>query len=213
MSEAGHFIINTDGGARSNPGPAAIGYIIEQNGRTLAEGKKYIGETTNNIAEYTAVIHALTHAKELGGKRIEVRADSELMVNQLTGAYQVKNPGLKPLYDQVVKLRREFDGVAFKHIRRESNKRADELCNEAMDEHLYGGGRTEKPKKATSTTKKRKTISKDLHGNVRDEAIECLRTAALAWSRGDGNHPNPADVWEQLWYILDEAGILPKTAE
>jgi len=213
MSESGHFVINTDGGARSNPGPAAIGYVIQQDGRTVAEGKKYIGETTNNIAEYTAVIHALTHAKELGGKRIEIRADSELMVNQLAGAYQVKNAGLKPLYDQVIKQRREFDGVVFKHIRRENNKRADELCNEAMDEHLYGGGgRAEKPKKPTATAKKRRTISKDVQGNVRDEAVECLRTAAQAWSKGDASHPSPDDVWEQLWSILEEAGVVPKSS-
>jgi ribonuclease HI len=203
MDQLADFIIYTDGAARSNPGPAAIAYVIQNGRTTLAEGKEYIGETTNNIAEYTAMIRALKHARSLGGRRLEVRSDSELLVNQLGGSFKVKNAGLKPLYDEVSRLRLDFDQVSFKYIPRAENKRADELCNEALDEKLLGGRPARKPAAA-----KRAPVGAAVLQNVHAEAIECLRGAARAWAHGDPNNPSADEVWEQLWAIVEEAGIV-----
>ena len=137
-----HIIIYTDGGARGNPGPAGIGVqILDEEGKTLKEFGEYIGEQTNNVAEYTALIRALQELLKLFGPRlremqVEVRADSELMVRQMSGVYKVKEPTLKELFGQAAKLK--MDGVPnliFTHVRREKNVRADELVNEAIDKH------------------------------------------------------------------------------
>ena len=102
-------------------------------GEADIEERCYLGQSTNNIAEYTGMVKALEHAKELGGRSLLVHSDSELMVKQMNGQYRVKNEGLLPLYRQAVKLREAFDKVTFKHVRREYNEQADALCNEAMD--------------------------------------------------------------------------------
>jgi ribonuclease HI len=126
--------IHTDGGARGNPGPAGLGVLIEdQDGNTVLEHSRYLGETTNNQAEYTAVIDALQHAKDMGADEVDVYLDSELVVKQLKGEYRVKDPGLAQLYLQVHNLRCAFRVANFTHVRREQNKRADRLANEAMD--------------------------------------------------------------------------------
>ncbi len=128
------IIIYTDGGARGNPGPAAIGVVVGDK-----EYGEAIGKTTNNIAEYSALIFALKKAKQLIGKEkakeadIEVRSDSELMVSQLNGEYKVKDEDLKPLFIEVWNLKQDFGSVIFKHVRREENKRADALVNRALD--------------------------------------------------------------------------------
>jgi ribonuclease HI len=128
------FIIHTDGGARGNPGPAGIGVLIEDEaGNTVLEHSRYLGETTNNQAEYSAVIDALQHAKELRAEEIELFLDSELVARQLNGEYKVKDQGLAQQFLKVHNLRCSFRKVVFTHIRREMNKRADRLANEAMD--------------------------------------------------------------------------------
>src|SRR5262245_41798893 len=129
MSDTDTFTIHTDGGARGNPGPAAYSYVIARPGQPAVEDCGVIGETTNNIAEYTALVKALERAGELGGKRLAVHSDSELMVKQMLGQYKVKHEGLKPLYEQAKRLAGGFDRVTYKHVFREDNKRADELCN------------------------------------------------------------------------------------
>ncbi len=127
------LVIYTDGGARGNPGPAAIGAVV---------GDKHysqtIGTATNNVAEYRALILALKKAKgllgaESTGTDIEVRADSELMVKQLSGLYKVKDANLKVLFGEAVSLVQGFKSVSFTHIPREQNKVADALVNEALD--------------------------------------------------------------------------------
>ncbi len=134
MEKHQKIIINTDGGARGNPGPAAIGAVVD--GREYGE---YIGKTTNNIAEYSAVIFALKKAKALlGGKKageaeIEVRADSELLVKQMNGEYKIKEESLKSLFIDVWNLKLDFKSVTFKHVPREENKKADALVNRALD--------------------------------------------------------------------------------
>lgn len=128
------IIIFTDGGARGNPGPAGIGAVLYDNKKQLlTKISRYIGETTNNQAEYQALIAALKKAKELGGQELEVFLDSELVVKQLNREYKVKNKELAPLFLQVYNLSLSFSKITFTHIYRESNKEADRLVNEALD--------------------------------------------------------------------------------
>src|SRR3989339_441995 len=128
------FVIHTDGGARGNPGPAGIGVLIEdEDGNTVSEHSRYLGEATNNQAEYQAVIDALEQAKERGAEELEFRLDSELVVRQLNGDYRVKDQELGKLFLRVWTLRTSFRKVTFAHVRREQNKQADRLANEAMD--------------------------------------------------------------------------------
>ncbi|KXG78496.1 14.7 kDa ribonuclease H-like protein [Fervidicola ferrireducens] len=126
--------VYVDGASRGNPGDAGIGIVmLDENGNVVKEMSDYIGQTTNNIAEYTALIIALKEALEMGCEEIEVFSDSELMVKQINGQYQIKNEGIKRLYSQVVQLMKEFRSFSINHVRREYNKRADELANEGID--------------------------------------------------------------------------------
>lgn len=193
--------IYTDGAARGNPGPAAFAYVLQRDGHEDIEAKGKLGDTTNNVAEYTALIRALEHARELGAKRVHVHSDSELMVRQMQGKYKVRNEGLLPLFEQARELTRSIDKVTFEHVRREANSQADRLCNEALD-----GDAKPRPKKLKSE----KAKSAPRNDLVHDQAIQCLRTMAQAWSRGNANEPKPEDVWEQLWSILEEGGVLRK---
>ncbi len=129
------LIIYTDGGARGNPGPAAIGAVLkDKSGKAVAEISVYIGETTNNQAEYRAVIAALEKAKKLGGSELEFFLDSELVVKQLNREYKVKDKNLAPLFLKIYNLLTGFKKAIFKHIPREFNKEADALVNKAIDE-------------------------------------------------------------------------------
>jgi len=139
-AEVKKIIVHTDGGARGNPGPAGIGFVIAQGDTTLKEQGAYIGERTNNFAEYEALIEALREVQELfkgalGDIEVEVRMDSELVVRQIEGRYKVKEPTLKEKFAEVQKLLAHIPHYAFVHVRREFNKRADELVNEAIDAH------------------------------------------------------------------------------
>ncbi len=127
-------ILWSDGAARGNPGPAGIGAILKTpDGEVLAECSDYLGHTTNNVAEYRALLAGLERALEIGIARIEVRADSELMIKQLKGQYRVKNAGLKPLYEQARELLAQFSTVKLSHVRREHNSEADRLANLGID--------------------------------------------------------------------------------
>jgi len=126
-------ILHTDGGARGNPGPAGIGAVVEISGAKKFY-KKFIGHATNNQAEYQAIILGLQKAKELGADEAECYLDSELVVKQLRREYKVKNQELAPLFIQVYNLTQSFKAVKFSHVFRESNKEADKLVNEALDE-------------------------------------------------------------------------------
>ena len=134
------IIIYTDGGARGNPGPAGAGvYIVNESGETLKEISRFLGTQTNNVAEYEAVVIALQELKKLFGKkthgmRFELRLDSELIARQLLHRYQVKESGLIPHFMRVHNLRvSDFPNLTITHVRREQNKEADRLANEAMD--------------------------------------------------------------------------------
>ena len=124
---------NIDGGSRGNPGPAGYGVHIERDDGSIVELKESLGLATNNVAEYNGLLAALRWAAEHGVHRLHVRSDSELLVKQLKGEYRVKNPGLQPLYDQARTLMRQIGRVTFEHVRRELNRDADRLANEAMD--------------------------------------------------------------------------------
>lgn len=131
------FIINSDGAARGNPGPSGIGVVIkDENGVIVREISEYIGETTNNQAEYKALLAALHGALSLGAEAIEIFADSELMVNQIKGVYKVKNEGIKPLFNEARGLLQKIKAYGIKHVPREKNKEADRLANEAIDGHF-----------------------------------------------------------------------------
>jgi ribonuclease HI len=127
----------TDGGARGNPGPAAYAYVLEAEDGTVLDARgEAIGAATNNVAEYTAVKRALERAAELGATDVLIRSDSKLLVEQLKGNYRVKNPTLQRLHAEVRGLARRFTKVAYEHVRRERNTRADELVNLAIDAWL-----------------------------------------------------------------------------
>lgn len=123
-----------DGGSRGNPGPAGYGVRIEHEDGTVVELKQALGMATNNVAEYNGLIAALRWAAEHGVRALHVKADSELIVKQMKGEYRVKNPGLQPLYEEARSLMKQIGRVKFEHVRREFNKHADRLANEAMDE-------------------------------------------------------------------------------
>lgn len=123
-----------DGGARGNPGPAALGVsIMDAFGAEVEAIGEAIGHATNNVAEYSAAIRGLERAAELGARVVHLRSDSLLLIQQLRGAFKVRNPGLKPLHERATALARGFDEVTFEHVRRELNVRADELVNIALD--------------------------------------------------------------------------------
>lgn len=136
MSE---IVIHTDGAARGNPGSAAIAYVISQPGQVAIEHAEVIADTTNNQAEYQALLAALRRLQTLGptGATIVCRADSELMVKQLNGEYKMKNADLRPHFEAINHLKTELvsagNKLAFTHVRREQNRRADALCNLALD--------------------------------------------------------------------------------
>lgn len=127
-------VIYTDGASRGNPGPASLGFTVSSgNGETVFEYGEAIGEQTNNVAEYTAVLRALDLAVRNGVKELELRSDSQLLVRQLAGIYKVKAEGLKPLFLECLSLARRIPKIQFTHVPREENRRADELANMALD--------------------------------------------------------------------------------
>ncbi len=126
--------LSTDGGARGNPGPAAYGYVLEtEDGTVLAAEGETIGVATNNVAEYSALIAGLEKALELGVGEVEVVSDSELMVKQMRGEYRVKNEALRRLFLEASRLARQVGNVSYTAVRREHNKLADQLVNDALD--------------------------------------------------------------------------------
>jgi ribonuclease HI len=134
----GSAVANIDGGSRGNPGPAGYGVRIERPDGSVIELKQAIAMATNNVAEYSGLVAALAWASENGLDTLHVRSDSELLVKQMRGEYRVKNAGLLPLYERAKRLAREIGRVQFEHVRREFNKDADRLANEAMDEAASG---------------------------------------------------------------------------
>jgi ribonuclease HI len=135
----GSAIANIDGGARGNPGPAGYGVRIQRDDGTVVELKEAVGVATNNVAEYRGLLAALGWAAHNGIETLHIRSDSDLLVKQMRGEYRVKHPGLQPLWEQAHGLAKRIRRVQFEHVRRELNKEADRLANEAMDEAAARG--------------------------------------------------------------------------
>jgi ribonuclease HI len=199
--------IHTDGGARGNPGPAAFAYVLERPGQDDIEEKGLLGVSTNNIAEYTALVKALEHAKNLGGRRVLVHSDSELMVKQMNGDYKVKNENLLPLYEAARKLVRAFDDVEIRHIYRDKNKRADRLYNEALDDPASctildlepGIRKPPPPKPAAKPVPRPAPAATDA---ATPQALAILRDALRAWADGDDDPPTPQQIWDRLRKLM-----------
>ena len=127
--------LHIDGGSRGNPGDAGFGvHVTAPDGTEVAALYGYIGQATNNVAEYQALLHGLRYALEHGARRVLVFSDSELVVRQIAGAYRVKHPAMIPLHREALALMRRFEEAKITHVRRESNKEADRLANRALDE-------------------------------------------------------------------------------
>lgn len=130
------LVVYTDGAARGNPGPAGAGVSIRDGaGEVVVERALYLGETTNNVAEYRALLAGLEEARHLGASEIEVRSDSELLVRQMAGEYRVRNARLQELHARARALEHGFERVEYVHVRRDENRDADRLANRAIDEH------------------------------------------------------------------------------
>ena len=134
MSGAERLVVHVDGGARGNPGPAAIAAVVSTpDGEIVEEHGERIGEATNNVAEYRALLLGLHRARARGAREVELVGDSELVVRQVRGEYKVKDDALKALYAKVVKALAEFDSWSIRNVPREENAEADRLVNVALD--------------------------------------------------------------------------------
>ena len=134
MPAKGTLRVNVDGGARGNPGPAAIAAVVQDgDGEVLEERSAAIGRATNNVAEYRALLLGIERAATLGAKRIELVGDSELIVRQVKGDYKVKDETLRELHSQVTDALEGFDEWSIRHVRRDQNEEADRLVNEELD--------------------------------------------------------------------------------
>lgn len=129
-------IINTDGASRGNPGPASLGITVQsEKGEMIYELGENLGIQTNNFAEYTAVKKALELAVMQKVQQLTLRSDSEFLIKQMKGEYKVKSENIRPLFQECVTLKNKIQKVHFEHVRRENNKRADELANMSLDGH------------------------------------------------------------------------------
>jgi ribonuclease HI len=128
------LVVNVDGGARGNPGPAAVGVVVQNpGGEVLEERGERIGTATNNVAEYRALLLGIERAAELGASELELVGDSELVVRQVKGEYKVKDANLRELHAEVKRALRPFERWSIRHVRRERNAEADRLVNQALD--------------------------------------------------------------------------------
>jgi len=130
--------VNVDGGARGNPGPAAIGVVVRGGDEVLEEVGETIGEATNNVAEYRALLRGIELAAVHGASELELIGDSELVVRQVEGRYKVKNAGMRELHEEVKRALGSFDSWSIRHVRRAENADADRLVNQALDGALDG---------------------------------------------------------------------------
>ncbi len=156
---------NIDGGSRGNPGPASYGVVIrDPRGEVVAKLKKYIGRSTNNVAEYYGLIAALDYAQSHGIRALRVESDSELLVKQMRGQYKVKSAELRPLFERARKMAQSFDSFRIDHVYREKNAEADALANEALDETAGANSPSLSKPKAPATPESRKVRARYAHG-------------------------------------------------
>jgi len=131
-----NMVIYIDGASSGNPGDSGVGFVIyDTGGQVLEKACQYIGKTTNNVAEYTALLHALKRAKELSAENVQIYTDSELLARQMNGIYQVRSPNFKPLYEQTRRLKKEFKQFSIQSVTRDKNREADNLAKTAIKRH------------------------------------------------------------------------------
>jgi ribonuclease HI len=166
----GYLVAHIDGGARGNPGPAGYGVMVEDEmGRPVAELSEYLGKQTNNFAEYSGLLAALTYALKHGFKALKVFSDSELMVKQIIGEYKVKNPTLKELHDRATTMIDNLEAFEIRHVLREKNRDADRLANLAMDR-----GMNRIAPSATASEGSTAVPAREVNGVVRNGVVEFL---------------------------------------
>lgn len=188
MPDVFHAEINIDGGSRGNPGPASYAVVLRRAGIPTIEECDALGTATNNVAEYTALLRALSLAKELGLRTLEIRSDSELLVKQMNGDYRVKNADLLGLFREAKQIAGTFHRVEIVHVRREQNKDADKLCNEALDGRPRPRG-----------TKADELPERSILGDpAREKALAALARAAESWARHGLASPGIDDVLTEI---------------
>ena len=166
-----HYLIaHVDGGARGNPGPAGYGVVLEdESGAKVAELTEFLGVRTNNFAEYAGLIAALAYAAAHQPQGLLVVSDSELLVKQMKGQYKVKSPDLQPLHKRATDLVRQLGWFDIRHVRREQNKEADRLANQAMDSGTPGGTTVR-----ANAYEKKPAAPKEANGVVKNGRVEFL---------------------------------------
>ena len=201
-----------DGASRGNPGPAAYAVVLARPGLPVVEEADVIGTATNNVAEYTALVEGLDLARELGVSRLAVFSDSELMVKQMNGEYKVKHPDMLPLYQEAKQLAAGFAEFRITHVRREQNKRADEIGNDALDGRPRKRGQPAPPPVAPSPAVTTAGLAppSSSDAGVRADALAVLASAARAWAEGGVKAVPVEAVWEQLWSVLEDGNVLKK---
>ncbi len=171
-----------DGASRGNPGPAAYAVILQQpDGKTILELGKYLGRTTNNVAEYYGLISALDAAASRGITHLRIRSDSELLVRQMEGRYRVKSPDLRPLYERAAKMARSFAYFAIEHVAREQNRDADRLANLALNRTAAGErGEIRKVKSESRLEKPQEKMPRRIRARVAGGALVPAEPLGLA---------------------------------
>ena len=195
-------VVEADGGARGNPGPAGYGAVVRDagTGEVLAERSESIGMATNNVAEYRGLIAALEAAREVGATAVDVRMDSKLVVEQMSGRWQIKNPGLRPLAAQAASLVRRFESVTYAWIPRERNRHADALANAAMD---LAAGKIPKTERVTEPPRQVAPAESTERARAHEVAAQAS-TARTSWE------PRPASTATRL--LLMRHGETENTA-
>jgi len=168
---------NIDGASRGNPGPAAYGVVIrDARGEIVAQLKKYIGRSTNNVAEYYGLIAAMDYAQSHGVRAIRVESDPELLVKQMRGLYKVKSADLQPLFERAKKMSQAFESFRIDHVYREQNREADALANQALDETE---GRAASPASAPKTDATERSSSRRVPARFRGGVLYLLEDVGL----------------------------------
>ncbi|WP_439630273.1 ribonuclease HI family protein [Gemmata sp.] len=204
--------MHIDGASRGNPGPAAYAVVLSRPGLPVVEEADVIGKATNNVAEYTALVEGLALARELGVPRLAVFSDSELMVKQMNGEYKVKHPDMLPLYREAKQLAAGFAEFRIAHVRREQNKRADEIGNDALDGRPRKRGQAGPPPPSATAPAASPSGPPQAASDagVRGDALAVLASAARAWAEGGVKAVPVEAVWDQLWSVLEDGHVLKK---
>jgi ribonuclease HI len=206
------WIVHTDGASRGNPGKAAFAYVITRPGQVTIEHAEKMPDSTNNQAEYTALVEALRHLVQLKPTtRVCIHSDSELLVKQMNGIYQVKDAGLRGLYTEALQLASQLPGgVTYTHVRRGHNKRADELCNLVLDGKWKADSTTQRPLGAATVSPAPALQVRDgvaiLATELDREAIDLLRRAMIPEEDGLPAY-RPDEIWAHLRALLIQRGI------